>query len=33
MNNDILTFGKIRASWARVGKDTNPYVTNTYLWP
>lgn len=33
MNNDILTFGKIRASWARVGKDTTPYVTNTYLWP
>lgn len=33
MNNDILTFGKIRASWARVGKDTNPYVTSTYLWP
>ena len=33
MNNDILTFGKIRASWARVGKDANPYVTSTYLWP
>lgn len=33
MSNDILTFGKIRASWARVGKDTNPYVTSTYLWP
>jgi len=29
--NDILTFGKIRASWAKVGKDTNPYVTNTYV--
>ena len=28
-----LTFGKVRASWARVGKDTSPYVTNTYLWP
>ena len=28
-----MTFGKIRASWARVGKDTSPYVTNTYLWP
>lgn len=33
MDNSVLTFGKIRASWAKVGKDTNPYVTNTYLWP
>lgn len=31
--NDVLTFGKIRASWARVGKDTDPYVTSTTLWP
>ncbi len=31
--NGILSFGKLRASWARVGKDTNPYETNTYLWP
>ena len=30
---DWLSFGKIRASWAEVGKDTNPYETNTYLWP
>lgn len=29
--NDVLSFGKIRASWARVGKDASPYVTNTYL--
>ncbi|MGE8377859.1 MAG: TonB-dependent receptor domain-containing protein, partial [Sphingobacterium sp.] len=29
---DWLDFGKLRASWARVGKDANPYVTNTYLW-
>ncbi|BEG98139.1 SusC/RagA family TonB-linked outer membrane protein [Bacteroides sedimenti] len=29
--NNILSFGKVRASWARVGKDTDPYVTNTYL--
>ncbi|TJZ61978.1 SusC/RagA family TonB-linked outer membrane protein [Sphingobacterium olei] len=28
-----LNFGKIRMSWARVGKDASPYVTNTYLWP
>ena len=30
--NDFLTFGKIRASWARVGKDAGAYATNTYLW-
>lgn len=29
---DWLNFGKLRASYARVGKDANPYVTNTYLW-
>ena len=28
-----LSFGKLRASWAEVGKDTGPYETNTYLWP
>lgn len=33
MDDDILTFGKIRASWAKVGKDTGAYETNTYLWP
>ncbi|OQP49505.1 SusC/RagA family protein [Niastella koreensis] len=26
-----LSFGKVRASWARVGKDATPYVTSTYL--
>lgn len=31
-SNSILNFGKIRASWAKVGKDTNPYETATYLW-
>ena len=30
---DWFSFGKIRASWAEVGKGTNTYVTNTYLWP
>lgn len=30
--NDILSFGKIRGSWARVGKDTDPYATSTTLW-
>jgi len=30
--NDVLSFGKIRASWAEVGKDASPYVTNTYMW-
>jgi outer membrane receptor protein involved in Fe transport len=29
--NDILSFGKIRASWARVGKDADAYATNTYV--
>lgn len=29
--NDILSFGKIRASWARVGKDANAYATLTYV--
>ncbi|MFD0940555.1 SusC/RagA family TonB-linked outer membrane protein [Pedobacter boryungensis] len=27
--NNILSFGKIRASWASVGKDTDPYATAT----
>jgi ferric enterobactin receptor len=31
--NSILSFGKVRGSWARVGKDANPYATNTYEWP
>ena len=30
--NNVLTFGKVRASWARVGKDAGAYATNTYLW-
>ncbi|MDR0729046.1 MAG: SusC/RagA family TonB-linked outer membrane protein, partial [Prevotellaceae bacterium] len=29
--NDVLSFGKVRASWARVGKDADAYVTNTYV--
>jgi len=29
----ILSFGKVRASWAQVGKDANPYATNTYVNP
>lgn len=32
-NDSFLTFGKIRASWARVGKDTSPYQLSTTLWP
>lgn len=28
----FLTFGKLRASWARVGKDTGAYETTTSLW-
>ena len=31
--SNILTFGKLRASWAKVGKDTGAYETNTSLWP
>ena len=30
--NSILSFGKLRASWALVGKDTDPYATSTSLW-
>lgn len=30
--DNILTFGKVRASWAKVGKDTSPYETSTGLW-
>jgi TonB-linked SusC/RagA family outer membrane protein len=30
--NDILSFGKIRASYAEVGKDADPYVTSTSIW-
>lgn len=33
LDDSVLSFGKIRASWAEVGKDTSPYETNTYLWP
>ncbi|MBP3202166.1 MAG: SusC/RagA family TonB-linked outer membrane protein [Bacteroidales bacterium] len=29
--NNILSFGKVRASWARVGKDAEAYVTSTNL--
>lgn len=29
--NNVLTFGKIRGSWAEVGKDANAYATMTYL--
>lgn len=29
MSSDILTFGKIRASWAQVGNDSGPYMTQS----
>lgn len=32
IGSDIFTFGKIRGSWARVGKDANPYATLTYVF-
>ena len=31
--NKILSFGKVRGSWAQVGKDANPYATLTYVNP
>nr|WP_325288056.1 SusC/RagA family TonB-linked outer membrane protein [uncultured Bacteroides sp.] len=33
LSDDVLSFGKIRASWAKVGKDTGVYETSTALWP
>ena len=30
--NTIFSFGKVRASWARVGKDTDAYATTTSLF-
>ena len=33
MDDSALSYGKLRASWARVGKDSSPYVTNTSIWP
>lgn len=32
-SKSILSFGKVRASWAQVGKDANAYATNTYVNP
>lgn len=31
--NTILSFGKVRASWAQVGKDAGPYITKTLVNP
>lgn len=31
--NNILTYGKVRASWAQAGKATDPYETATYTNP
>jgi ferric enterobactin receptor len=33
MDDSILSFGKVRVSWAKVGKDTGVYETATALWP
>lgn len=30
--NDVLSFGRVRASWARVGKDTSAYQLSTAAW-
>ena len=32
-HGNLLSFGKVRGSWARVGKDGNAYATNTYVNP
>ncbi len=29
INNNILSFGKVRLSWAQVGNDSDPYLTKT----
>ena len=31
--NSFLSYGKLRASWAQVGKGTDPYVTSKYYGP
>lgn len=31
--SDILSYAKIRGSWAKVGNDANPYVTGTFFVP
>lgn len=32
INNDILSFGKVRAAWAKVGRDADPYsLQNTFI--
>jgi len=33
LSNNIISFGKIRASWAQVGSDTNPYLLNFTFFP
>jgi len=33
IDDSILSFGKVRVSWAKVGKDTGVYETATALWP
>lgn len=32
LHSNVLSYGKLRASWAQVGKDAPPYQTNTYLF-
>lgn len=33
LDDSVLNFGKLRASWAKVGKDTGVYELETALWP
>jgi TonB-linked SusC/RagA family outer membrane protein len=32
LSSDVLSFGKLRAGWARVGTDPQPYLTQTTLF-
>jgi len=31
--NNLLSYGKLRVSWAQVGKGTDPYITSSYYAP
>lgn len=31
IKSDVLTFGKLRASWAKVGNDTQPYALDRFI--
>ena len=33
MNSPVLTFGKVRAGWAKVGRDADPYSLARCIYP